>query len=285
MGHRRCRTARVRSRPEVPEPPRCRRRRSRSRRRRSPLLPALRRCLPYPPGRHRGARPGEAGGCCALPTPLPGRPGPGLRLGKNPDFRPPRPDPCCSGESALSPPSLQSSSTRPKPRLLQGLPAAPPAFSPLGAVTSGIPGSAPQHPPALTCTALPLTRPLSSTCPSVSASGVLLAGCPPQLSPLRGGDEPPPPPPQIPQQQHLAPPRRHSPIRAPLTPPEDGGLPAPPKQVSPPFPFAVGTPARPPDHLCCGQRLLCPGLCSCSNRDPRLRAGRDAKGALGWGEG
>lgn len=81
MGHRRCRTARVRSRSEVPEPPRCRSRRSppgtdplrcrcrrsRSRRRRSPLLPALRRCLPHPPGRHRGARPGVGGAACSPP--------------------------------------------------------------------------------------------------------------------------------------------------------------------------------------------------------------------------
>lgn len=113
--------------------------------------------------------------------------------------------------------------------------------------------------------------------------GCCWQGAPPQLSPLRGVDDPP--------HRHGCPissiqsrcrGTAPSVVVAPPPPAREGGLPALRKQVSPPL-----SPCSrdPPGHLCCGERLLCPGLCSWSKQNPKLRVGRDAKGAQGRGEG
>ncbi|XP_029884602.1 WAS/WASL-interacting protein family member 1-like [Aquila chrysaetos chrysaetos] len=281
MGYRRCRAARpgvpepprCRSRRSPPgtDPPRCRGRRSRSRRRRSPLLPALSRCLPLP--RAATAGPGRGGGGgCVLPAPLPGGRGPGLRLREGPRSPPPPPppasNPCCSGGSGLIPPSppRRCNPPPPAPNLCSCKVCPPPRLFSCGCCCLLYPRS------PLPSTPLHLRAPLCSYQSSYHLPyNLCFQGCCWQDAPSAAFS------PTADTQPHPS-----------SVSPRGRGTPCPSEAVFTSLsPCNKDSPPPPPrpDHLCCGKRLLCPGLCSWSKQDPKLRAGQDAKGARGRGGG
>lgn len=292
--YRRYRAARVRSCPEIPEPPGGTRAarsppgtdpprwrsRSRSRRRRSPLLPTVRRCLPLSPGRRRcrGARPGGL----RAPRPAAGGTGTGTAAGEGRRFPPTPPQiPAAVGDLVSSPPSLQSSSPAPpKYLLLQDLP--PPSFLPR-VLLSSVPRCPLPSNPRTYMHSSALTRPLSPTRPSISASRGAAGRVPLQLSPLWGAGDPPPPPLlRMPHQQRSVPLQRHSPTRVVPPPAKGDSQPlrsrfhththTPLSQVSPPL-----SPCHrdPPIIRAAGRGRSARR----SKQDPKLRVGRDAEAA------
>lgn len=232
-GYGRCRAARQRSRPKVPEPPRSRGRRSppgpdpprcpgrrdRSRCRRSPpLLPAPRRCLLLP--RAASAGPG-LGAACSPPRCRGTGMGTSTKAEQGPRFPPSRPSIPTAAADLLSHTPLRCRSPQlPAPNICSCevclAPTAPPTTMPSPVFLV----SAPQHPPLPTCRVLLLPDPFLPLTLQSLLPGVLLVG----VSHFWGVDDRPSPHPshRCPSssiQSHHG----HSPI--PASSPREVGLP------------------------------------------------------------